>query len=119
MSTQQIMTKQEEFIGIAMMAGGFAFGHAVAMYIGRGVGVSVGLAAMIAAVLIYSHLVKHAQSLDFPVQVKMRRLVAALAMPGAGAIGTFNHFMVDGGLLLAALVMALCFLWLGNKEHEA
>lgn len=119
MSTRLAMTQQEKYIGIAAMASSFAFGHAVAMFLGRGVGLSLGMVSMAIALLIYFYLNKHGESLEFPVLVKMRRLVATLLMPSAGAIGTFNNSMIDAGLLLAALGVSLIFFRLVKNRGEA
>lgn len=106
---QPDLTRHEFNIGLASMAGSLAFGHAVSMFIGRGVGMGIGLVATIVGVLVYFHLVNHTQGLDRLTQIKMRILAGSLFMPAAGAIGTFSHSMIDWGLLLASLGMALFF----------
>lgn len=118
MNKQPELTKPELATGIAWMAGSFALGHAMVMFIGRGVGMGIGLLATVVGVLIYFYLENHAEGLDRLAQIaqiRMRQLAASLFMPAAGAVGTFSHSMADWGLLLASMGIALFFFRLAKN----
>lgn len=112
-------TKLESHAIIAGIVGGFAVGHAAATFGGQGIGVGVGLAAAAVFILFFLFFEKHGEGLGLPALVNLRGAGGALLGLAAGGAILYKNLMIDGGLVLAALVVSLLFFRrVKNKGEE-
>lgn len=119
MSIPKAKTKLESHAIITGIAGGFAVGHAVATFGGQGIGVGVGLAAATVFILFFIFFEKHGEGLDLPALVNLRGAGGALLGAAVGGTILYKNPMIDGGLVLAALVASLFFFRLVKRGGES